>query len=136
MTEDYIMYCIFSKEAIKAMGGNRGKLASMAGHAYLHAWWDSERKYSSYYGSLGGDSPGNADLYKDSEFAKKVTLAVETTEQLEARYKRIKDMPYGKTLVVDRGLTVFEKPTTVCIGFGPVPRREVPYAISTLKVLI
>lgn len=136
MTEEYIMYCIFSKEAIKLMNGNRGKFASMAGHAYLHAFWDSDSKYRSYYGGLGGDSPGNADLYKDSGFAKKVTLAVDTTEQLEALYERIKELPYGKTLVVDRGLTVFEGPTTVCIGFGPVPKREVPYSLSILKVLI
>ena len=39
------MYCIFSKEAVKAMNGNRGKLASMAGHAYLHAWWAAFRLF-------------------------------------------------------------------------------------------
>lgn len=136
MNEDYVMYCIFSKEAIKAMGGNRGKFASMAGHAYLHAWWDSEKRFPSHYGGLGGDSLTESDLYRDSGFAKKVTLAVDTTEQLLALYKRIEHLPHGKTLVVDRALTVFEEPTTVCIGYGPVHRRDVPYALSILKVLI
>lgn len=132
MSEEYVMYCIFSKEAIKAMGGNRGKFASMAGHAYLHAWWDaSDREiYPDWI------DPHTSQLYKDSGFAKKVTLAVDTTEQLLALYERIKDLPHGKTLVVDRALTVFEEPTTVCIGYGPVHNRDVPYALSILKVLI
>ena len=136
MNEDYVMYCIFSKEAIKAMGGNRGKMASMAGHAFLHAWWDSEKRFPSRYGGLGGDSLTESDLYRDSGFAKKVTLVVETTDELNALYEKLKDLPYGSTLVVDRGLTVFEGPTTVCVGFGPVEKEHVPDALKSLKVLI
>lgn len=142
MSEDYVMYCIFSKEAIKAMGGNRGKLASMAGHAYLHAWWDAnyatsdKEPFTMQDVKMFDKMNKDAQAYRESGFAKKVTLAVDTTEQLLALYERIKDLPHGKTLVVDRALTVFEEPTTVCIGYGPVHKRDVPYALSILKVLI
>ena len=129
---DCIMYCIFSMEAIKAMGGNRGKLASMAGHAYLHAWWDSNSRALDPVWL----EPHVSRDYRDSNFAKKVTLVVDTTERLTALYDTLKELPYGYTLVVDRALTVFEKPTTVCIGFGPIPRENVPLEIQELKVLI
>ena len=126
------MYCIFSAEAIKAMGGNRGKLASMAGHAYLHAWWDSDL---SALDPIWLEPHISRD-YRDSGFAKKVTLVVDTTDRLLDLYNTLKEHPYGNTLVVDRALTVFEQPTTVCIGFGPIPKSEVPPQISELKVLI
>ena len=35
------MYCIFAKESIAKMNGIRGKMATQAGHAYLHAFWDA-----------------------------------------------------------------------------------------------
>ena len=35
------MYCIFAKESIDKMKGNRGKMAAQAGHAFLHSWWDA-----------------------------------------------------------------------------------------------
>lgn len=132
MNTEFIMYCIFSKEAIKALGGNRGKLASMAGHAYLHAFWNAESKelYPDWL------EPHNSVLYKDSGFTKKVTLVVDTTERLTALYEKLKESPYGTTLVVDRALTVFEQPTTVCLGFGPVPKENVPEEIKELRVLI
>ena len=155
MNEDYVMYCIFSKEAIKAMGGNRGKMASMAGHAFLHAWWDAVEYEHIPFPSRGFGAPQDqqirdeqrrwmtgyqkfqhASRYKDSGFAKKVTLVVETTDELNALYEKLKDLPYGSTLVVDRGLTVFEGPTTVCVGFGPVEKEHVPDALKSLKVLI
>ena len=132
MDIDYVMYCVFSKEAIKAMGGNRGKLASMAGHAYLHSFWDAQKDAMKYKQSLI-----TASLYKTSGLAKKVTLVVDTTEELMTIYDTIKDdMSFGKTLVVDRGLTVFNEPTTVCIGVGPVQKDNVPEVLRTLKVLI
>lgn len=36
------MYCIFARESIEKMGGNRGKLAAMAGHAFVGALLDAE----------------------------------------------------------------------------------------------
>jgi peptidyl-tRNA hydrolase len=132
MSSEYVMYCIFSAEAIKAMGGNRGKLASMAGHAYLHAWWDADDRALDPVWL----EPDVSRDYRDSGLAKKVTLVIDTTERLTALYDELKELPYGHTLVVDRGLTVFEQPTTVCIGFGPVSKYQVPEVIKNIKVLI
>ena len=124
MNNEYVMYCIFSMEAIKAMGGNRGKLASMAGHAYLHTWWDAQ--YGSGDMLITTQKEMQANAYMNSGLAKKVTLVVPTTEILQSLYDQLKHLPYGSTLVVDRGLTVFEGPTTVCVGFGPINRDDIP----------
>ena len=39
------MYCIFAQESLDKIKGVRGKMASMAGHGYLHAFWDAEKRY-------------------------------------------------------------------------------------------
>lgn len=127
------MYCVFSKEAIKAMNGNRGKFASMAGHAFLHAYWDASDKCWNDRYHKNAAWPA---LYRHSGFAKKVTVFVETTEELIALYEQVKDQFVGSSLVVDKGLTVFNGPTTVCFGYGPVPDEFVPQEIANLKVLI
>ena len=123
--DELIMYCIFSKEAIKAMGGNRGKLASMAGHAYLHAYWNASI-----------NTWVIASEYRNSDAAVKVTLYVDTDKELLEIWGYIRNSRIGKTLVIDAGRTVFDKPTTCCIGFGPIKRSEVPDAIKELKLLI
>jgi peptidyl-tRNA hydrolase len=109
------MYCIYSRESIKKMGGNRGKMAAMAGHAYLHAFWDA----------LELDPPFAAYTYKHSDKARKIALIVETDAELEAIY-----MEYvgklGTTKVVDSALTVFTEPTLACIGLGPCGELEIP----------
>jgi peptidyl-tRNA hydrolase len=109
------MYCIYSKEAVDLMKGNRGKLAAMAGHAYLHAFWEAEK--------LIGD---NSYLYKYGGLAKKIALVVPTTEELIDLHQRLIDMNTqfneraGLSLVTDAGRTCFDGPTTVCLGVGPV----------------
>lgn len=114
ITNEMKMICVFSKEAIKLMGGNRGKLASMAGHAYLHAWWDSSDK-----GYL------IADAYRKSGLAKKITLVVETTDEL-LKLKTILEErdEMGFSLVEDAGRTVFNEPTICCIGIGPMSEEN------------
>lgn len=124
---DLRMYCIFSKESIKKMGGNRGKLASMAGHAYLHAFWDSEKRFPNtedYWGTIYADYY----KYRYSSNAKKITLVVETDAELEAIYEKYVGS-IGTTKVVDAGLTVFDGPTLACIGLGPCQKLEIPAKI-------
>lgn len=132
---EIVMYCVFAMESVKKMNGNRGKLASMAGHAYLHSWWDADKRFPSYYGGLGGDHEAEPELYRDSSMAKKVTLKVETVEELKALAQSYKDI-CGVSLVTDAGLTVFEEPTTVCLGIGPIRKSQVKEDLSSLKVLI
>lgn len=108
------MYCIYSREAIKKMGGNRGKLAAMAGHAYLHAYWSS----------LTIDYGAAAD-YRYGEKARKIALVVETDAELEDIYEKYR-YSMGATKVVDSALTVFNEPTLACIGLGPCEQLEIP----------
>lgn len=104
------IYCIFSKEAIDLMQGNRGKMAAQAGHAYLHSYWDAVDNY-----------PNNVYDYKQG-LARKICLIVPTTEELINIYHSVKQEGYPCTLVRDSGFTVFDKPTITCIGIGPVPQ--------------
>lgn len=131
--KNYKMYCIFAKDAIKKMNGNRGKLASMAGHAYLHSFWDAQEKaHANRYKQVNPCA-----LYKLSGLAFKITLYVETTEELVELYNEIKDNPrFGCSLVEDAGRTVFDGPTVVCLGVGPIGEEDIPESISSLGVLI
>ena len=133
------MYAIFSREAIKLMNGNRGKLAAQAGHAYLHAYWDSLARFHfdgwvEQNGKLVRNAP--TSLYKESGKAKKVCLVVETTDELrelEARYRPV----CGVSLVTDAGITCFNgQPTTTCLGIGPIRDEDVGDDLKDLKVLI
>jgi peptidyl-tRNA hydrolase len=133
------MYCIVSREALKAMNGNRGKLAAQAGHAFLHAWWDSAERFSTerYMDALFGYvTEGPHISYKASGMAKKVTLVVDTTDELKALYEAYRPT-CGVSLVVDAGLTCFAGvPTTTCLGIGPIRDEDVGEDLKCLKVLI
>jgi peptidyl-tRNA hydrolase len=118
------MYCIYSREGIKKMGGNRGKLAAMAGHAYLHAFWDAEKRFplkEDYWGYIYPDWYN----YKYAPKARKIALVVETDAELEAIYEQYVGK-IGTTKVVDSGLTVFDGPTLACIGLGPCKQLDIP----------
>lgn len=142
---DLRMYCIFSRESIKKMGGNRGKLSSMAGHGFLHAFWDVENRFGEdaypTKGGLGGDYPLGSGYYiykyqrlikaYKSGNAKKITLVVETDAELEEIYAKYSP-EMGATRVVDSALTVFTEPTLACIGLGPCEQLDIPGS----KVLI
>lgn len=118
------MYAIFALESVKKMNGNRGKLGTQAGHAYLHAFWDAEKRF-----------PEMAQKYRDTTHAYKITLAVETVEQLKELEAIYRDV-CGVSLVTDAGFTVFEEPTTTCLGIGPLPdflKEEVLAGIGTMR---
>lgn len=105
------------------MGGVRGKLATQAGHAYLHSFWDSEARF-----------PDQARHFKTSGLAKKITLIVPTVEDLtalaNAYYRKC-----GVSLVRDAGLTVFKEPTVTCVGIGPIPDDLIGDDLKALKTL-
>lgn len=136
-TNELVIYAIVSKEAVKLMGGNRGKLANQAGHAYLHAYWDAEDRFGEKAfptgGGLGGDYPlgsghpvyayqRDIKRYRTSQAAVKVTLAVETTAELEALLPLFQPV-CGVSLVKDAGRTVFTEPTITYLGVGPITRE-------------
>lgn len=117
------LYCVYAQESIDKMKGVRGKFASMAGHGYLHAFWDSQDRF-----------PALAKAYRDTTHAYKITLVVPTVAELltlEAAYRD----KCGVSLVTDAGFTVFEGPTTTCLGIGPLPESLIGDDLKALKTL-
>ena len=116
------MYCIFAKESVAKMNGNRGKLAAQAGHAYLHAFWKSQVEF-----------PKMAQLYYETDHAYKISLTVDTVEELKDLEKRYSSI-CGTSLVKDAGFTVFKEPTITCLGIGPIPEDLIGDDLKTIKV--
>lgn len=117
------MYCIVSKSVLDQINGIRGKLMTQGQHAILHAFWDAEMRY-----------PELADAYKDCQHARKINLAVDSVEELEALRERYKSV-CGVSLVTDVGFTVFKgKPTTTCLGIGPIREEDIGEDLRSLPL--
>jgi peptidyl-tRNA hydrolase len=117
------MYCVFALESVKKMNGIRGKLGTQAGHGYLHAYWDAMERF-----------PQHAEVYRNSNLAFKITLFVDTVEELEKLRDAYRDV-CGVSLVKDAGRTVFTEPTVTCLGIGPLPDSLKGEDLSSLKTL-
>lgn len=118
------MYCIFADESVKKMNGVRGKLASMSGHAYLHAYWDSLNPEKCFIDQVRA--------YMTSDRAYKITLIVDTVDELKAIQEKYKNI-CGTHLVTDAGFTVFKEPTTTCLGLGPISEDKIGDDLKALK---
>lgn len=124
------MYSVFARETLCKMQF-QGKLAAQAQHCTLHAWWDAEDRFK--------DTPYWTNVclpYRNGNDARKITLVVDTVEELEVLYNKYK--PYmGATFVEDCAYTVFESPTITGIGLGPIDDAWLEgselKALSTLK---
>ena len=125
------MYCIFALESVKKMNGIRGKMCTQAGHAYLHAFWDALDQFANEDGTRPQKLQQAID-YKNSERAYKITLVVDTVEELRALQDKYKDI-CGTSLVTDAGFTVFNEPTTTCLGLGPIAEENIGDDIKALK---
>lgn len=132
----YKMYAIFALESVKKMNGVRGKLASMSGHAYLHAYWDATipnaRHTEIAEPEVFAKKQEQALAYAHSDHAYKITLIVDTVDELRELQKKYKDI-CGTSLVTDAGFTVFDEPTTVCLGIGPIREDLIGDDIKALK---
>ena len=123
------MYCIFAKESLDKMGGVRGKMATQAGHGYLHSYWDAEKRF-----------PDAAQAYKNTSHAYKITLVVPTVDELKSLEKSYREV-CGVSLVTDAGFTVFKnddgtpRPTTTCLGIGPIFENDIGDDLKALKTL-
>ncbi len=122
------MYCIFAKESLDKINGIRGKLATQAGHAYLHAFWDATNHSASYI------EVTQAIEYMKLERAYKITLVVDTVEDL-LELEKAYEGKCGTSVVTDAGFTVFKEPTTTCIGIGPIREDMIGDDIKKLKTL-
>jgi peptidyl-tRNA hydrolase len=115
------MYCIFAMDSVKAMKGVRGKMCTQAGHAYVHTFLNAMEA-----------TPELAQAYLDSDHAYKITLVVDTVEELVQLQERYQDRVATK-LVTDKGFTVFTEPTTTCLGIGPIPEDMIGDDIKSIK---
>jgi peptidyl-tRNA hydrolase len=129
------MFCIFAMESVKKMGGNRGKMSSMAGHAFLHSYWDATNDYLPFEVRHVDKKAIQASAYRTSGMAYKITLVVPTVDDLIALQEAYKDV-CGTSLVTDAGLTVFGEPTTVCLGIGPIFEENIGDDLKALKVFL
>ncbi len=118
------MYCIVSREALALAKGNRGKMMAQAGHAFLHAYWDS-----------AGRGLPEALHYMHSERAFKVTVVVEKTVELIDLHLAYQPI-CGVSLVKDAGLTVFKEPTITCLGIGPIRESQCGDDLKKLRLLV
>lgn len=124
------MYCIFADESVKKMNGIRGKMCTQAGHAYVHSIWDAFAPSFNLIKMFRKIKQAYA--YKHSERAYKITLRVSTVEELKALQEKYKDI-CGTSLVTDAGYTVFNEPTTTCLGLGPIFEENIGDDIKSLK---
>ena len=118
------MYCIFARESVDKMNGIRGKMCTQAGHAYLHAYWDSLNPEKCFIDQVRA--------YMTSDRAYKITLIVDTVDELKAIQEKYKNI-CGTHLVTDAGFTVFKEPTTTCLGLGPISEDKIGDDLKALK---
>ena len=117
----YKMYCIFAKESVDKIGGVRGKMCTQAGHAYVHTMLDAMI-----------ETPELAQAYLDSGHAYKITLIVDTVDELKKIQEAYKDK-VATHLVTDAGFTVFKEPTTTCLGLGPISEDMIGDDLKAIK---
>jgi len=124
------LYCIFARESVEKMNGIRGKMCTQAGHAYLHAYWDSLNPEKCFIDQVRA--------YMNSDRAYKITLIVDTVDELKAIQEKYKNI-CGTHLVTDAGFTVFKDeagnplPTVTCLGVGPISEDNIGDDLKALK---
>ena len=126
----YKMYCIFADESVKKMNGIRGKMCTQAGHAYVHSIWDAFAPSFNLIKMFRKIKQAYA--YKHSERAYKITLRISTVDELKAIQEKYKNI-CGTSLVTDAGFTVFNEPTTTCLGLGPISEENIGDDLKSLK---
>ena len=115
------MYCVFAKESVDKMNGVRGKMCTQAGHAYVHTLMNALDKF-----------PEHVYAYLNSDHAYKITLIVDTVEELQ-KLQQAYEGKVATKLVTDKGFTVFKEPTTTCLGIGPIPENMIGDDLKAIK---
>lgn len=138
------IYIIFAMESVAKMNGIRGKMCTQAGHAVLHTVWDatsdlptvhfadSEEIFTKEEDKIAFRKHQQAVAYKNSNHAYKITLIVDTVDELKALQEKYKNI-CGTSLVTDAGFTVFNEPTTTCLGLGPISEDNIGDDLKALK---
>jgi PTH2 family peptidyl-tRNA hydrolase len=110
----------------KDLGMRKGKMISQGAHASLMA----------YLNALGNRN--NMSMVFDwlqNHGQTKITVGVETEEQLHSLYKQAKDAGLPCSLVLDSAKTEFDKPTYTSCAIGPAKTEDVDKITKELKLL-
>lgn len=120
------LYSILLLPAVKAMNGNRGRMAVQAGHGWLHAYWDAEKRF-----------PEAVAAYR-SQTAFKVCLVTDSEEAIQAMFFLYSQI-CGASLVKESGSksdgTTDEAAAfgLTCLGLGPLHADHVRDDLRALK---
>lgn len=112
--QDLKLYCIFAEDQLDKMKDSRGKLAAMAGHAYLHSWWNAFKRPKTFLSAV---------RYWMQPGATKVCLVAPNVDSLLLLYSYYKKN-YGSTIVQCSSTTFEGEVVTPCIGIGPISQND------------
>jgi len=99
---------------------SKGKLAVQACHASVHAFERARWGLIDKWEKVG---------------AKKVLLTVESKEELEEIYKKVREKRIPCFLVKDAGLTELKPGTVTALGIGPDREEKIDKITGHLKTL-
>lgn len=117
---DIKLYCIVSEEAVKASGGNRGKMGAQIGHAFTEAVFSAQDQF-----------PEQVKACRETGLVAKVCLIA--NEETLHRLSRLYQGKCGVALIKDAGKTVFPRPMITALGIGPIDVNEREEILSSLK---
>lgn len=101
-----------------------GKIISQCCHASVSAIFDTT-KYDT-----------NKDMYYEwlKTGQTKITVAVNSLEELEEIYEKAKAAKLPVYLVIDAGRTEFAEPTKTCLAIGPYKAKEIDLVTGHLSL--
>src|SRR5690606_22584469 len=102
------------------LGMSKGKIAAQAAHAAVEATLRSEKSIVSKWRSAG---------------MKKITLKVESKEELYKYMQEAKDMSLITALITDAGKTEIAPGTPTCVAIGPDDEDKIDSVTGELKNL-
>lgn len=98
-------------------------MMAQAGHAFLHAFWDAQRRH-----------PLVAEAYQNSNAAVKIVLAG-ANEAALLMMEELAKPHMGCSLVRDAARTVFKVPIVTFLGLGPITQDQAPGWLRKLNPL-
>lgn len=123
----------------KDLNMRKGKMITQGAHASLKAILNLMQKYK--------DDKNNQNLYQlsfgddcilenwlNGDF-KKITLGVNSLEELKEIYEKAKEKEIPCALIEDLGLTEFNEPTITALSIGPYISEELDKITGNLKLL-
>lgn len=103
-----------------------GKYCSQSAHASVASFLQLQRKIDDYSRLI-------LNNWLQSSF-RKITLYVETPEELEDLYQQCLSSNLPCAIITDNGTTEFKEPTVTALGIGPWIDEEIDLITKGLKL--